>query len=91
MIKSTIATLILIIAISSCREKNVSEPGRHDLLFNALPEMWDEGIPLGNGMTGALVWQKDGRLRISIRQGRPLGSPANGKHRNSGMEIQMGI
>jgi len=66
MIKSTIATLFLIIAFSACTEKNVSEPGMHDLLFTALPGMWDEGIPLGNGMTGALVWQKEGRLRISV-------------------------
>ena len=64
--KSTIAALILIIALSSCREKNVIEPGMHDLLFTSLPVLWDEGIPLGNGMTGALVWQKEGRLRISV-------------------------
>lgn len=64
--KSTIAALILIVSLSSCREKNVSEPGMHDLLFDSLPELWDEGIPLGNGMTGALVWQKEGRLRIAV-------------------------
>ena len=64
--KNIVAILILIELFSSCREKRAGEPGMHDLLFTSLPKAWDEGIPLGNGMTGALVWQKDGRLRISI-------------------------
>jgi len=38
----------------------------HNLSFNQLAERWDEAIPLGNGMLGALVWQKDGKLRISL-------------------------
>jgi alpha-L-fucosidase 2 len=31
-----------------------------------LPTRWDEAIPLGNGKLGALVWQKNGRLRMSL-------------------------
>lgn len=38
----------------------------HNLQFNSIPDNWDKGIPLGNGMLGALVWQKNGKLRISI-------------------------
>ncbi|MEZ4899376.1 MAG: hypothetical protein R2806_21195 [Saprospiraceae bacterium] len=38
----------------------------NDLHFDALPEVWDEGIPLGNGMIGALIWKKDGMLRLSL-------------------------
>ena len=38
----------------------------HDLHFQKLSERWDEGIPLGNGMLGALVWKKDSNLRISL-------------------------
>ncbi|MEI6898846.1 MAG: hypothetical protein WCL00_03115, partial [Bacteroidota bacterium] len=38
----------------------------HDLHFTNLSKTWDEGIPLGNGMLGALVWQKDSALRISL-------------------------
>jgi alpha-L-fucosidase 2 len=37
-----------------------------DLHFNRLANSWDEGIPLGNGMLGALVWEKDSNLRISL-------------------------
>jgi hypothetical protein len=38
----------------------------HDLVFPRLASTWDEGIPLGNGMLGALVWQKEGALRVSL-------------------------
>jgi alpha-L-fucosidase 2 len=41
-------------------------PSEHDLVFGRLATSWDEGIPLGNGTLGALVWQKDGRLRLSL-------------------------
>jgi alpha-L-fucosidase 2 len=38
----------------------------HNLSFNTLATRWDEAIPTGNGMLGALVWQKEGKLRISL-------------------------
>jgi alpha-L-fucosidase 2 len=34
--------------------------------FDSLAKSWDESIPLGNGMLGALIWQKDNRLRFSL-------------------------
>ena len=39
---------------------------KHDLLFRSLANKWDEAIPLGNGMLGALIWQKDDHLRFSL-------------------------
>jgi len=46
------------------------EPGwkqsNHDLKFTRLAKSWDEGIPLGNGLMGALVWQKGDALRLSL-------------------------
>lgn len=39
---------------------------QHDLVFNSLAKRWDEGIPLGNGWLGALIWQKENKLRISL-------------------------
>ncbi len=41
-------------------------PFRHDLQFNSLAKSWDEGLPLGNGMVGNLIWQKSGKLRFSL-------------------------
>lgn len=37
-----------------------------DLKFRNLASTWDEAIPLGNGILGALVWQKDNKLRFSL-------------------------
>lgn len=51
-------TLITLIAIGQ-------SPG-HDLRFDELADQWDEAIPLGNGTVGALVWQKEDRLRFSL-------------------------
>lgn len=37
-----------------------------DLVFPSLAKSWDEGIPLGNGTVGALVWKRDSTLRFSL-------------------------
>ncbi len=71
MKKKLIFTLLFIICIVvfSCKSQltngNKNSIG-HKLSFNALASSWDEGIPLGNGMLGALVWEKEGRLRFSL-------------------------
>jgi alpha-L-fucosidase 2 len=38
----------------------------HNLVFDSLAKRWDEGIPLGNGWLGTLVWQKNNKLRMSL-------------------------
>ena len=38
----------------------------HGLRFEKLPTVWDEGIPLGNGIMGSLIWEKDGKLRLAL-------------------------
>ncbi|HYM94256.1 MAG TPA: hypothetical protein VET23_08965 [Chitinophagaceae bacterium] len=38
----------------------------HNLKFDSLATRWDEGIPLGNGWLGALIWQNGNKLRISL-------------------------
>jgi alpha-L-fucosidase 2 len=38
----------------------------HNLTFNSIPDRWDRGFPLGNGMIGVLVWQNNGMLRLSV-------------------------
>jgi hypothetical protein len=45
---------------------NAHPAKEHDLQFKQLATVWDEGIPLGNGMVGAIVWQKDGQLRFAL-------------------------
>jgi len=38
----------------------------HNLVFDSLATRWDEGIPLGNGWLGALIWKKENKIRLSL-------------------------
>jgi len=38
----------------------------YNLSFPKLADRWDEAMPLGNGMLGALIWQKNNKLRLSL-------------------------
>ncbi len=58
-IKLLIAFIILQLTASA-------QPSVYDLHFDTLATQWDEAIPLGNGMIGALIWQKEGQLRFSL-------------------------
>ena len=44
-----------------------AQPGpAHQLVFDSLATRWDEGIPLGNGWLGALIWKKENKIRLSL-------------------------
>lgn len=61
MFKKILLYFLLPVATASAQPKPA-----HNLHFNKLASRWDEAMPLGNGMLGALVWQKDGNLRLSL-------------------------
>ncbi len=62
-----IITFAFVLLLSGCREAGLKlTPSRNDLIFTELASTWDEGIPLGNGIIGALVWQRDSVLRFSL-------------------------
>jgi alpha-L-fucosidase 2 len=72
-----IACLIMFVAaVSACGmpecgdartlPRNQDQLRKHGLHFESLPHTWDEGIPLGNGLFGALVWQRDSVLRMAL-------------------------
>ncbi len=50
----------------SCQKDILIVKGEHDLSFTELSNEWDNGIPLGNGLMGSLVWQNGENLRISL-------------------------
>lgn len=59
--------LILVIYIFSATYLAHSQPSPElNLTFNTIPDKWDHGFPLGNGMIGVLVWQHEGMLRLSV-------------------------
>ncbi len=38
----------------------------HNIVFDSMATRWDEGIPLGNGWLGALIWKKENKIRLSL-------------------------
>lgn len=59
------AAALSVLSCSMCDEPHLpsAENGLH---CAGLPQVWDEAVPLGNGMVGALLWEKDGKLRLSL-------------------------
>ena len=59
--------LLLIAIIFLSIHSLPAQPGKeHNLVFDSLAKRWDEGIPLGNGWLGALIWQKENKIRLSL-------------------------
>ena len=62
-----IVFLVLVLFTFSGNAETVqSKISESDLVFNELADVWDEAIPLGNGIVGNLIWQKNGKLRFSL-------------------------
>jgi len=67
--KRLVYCLLALFVLNSCQQSTklyLPQAGPHDLVFESLAPSWDEGIPLGNGMMGALVWEKEGKLRLGL-------------------------
>ena len=70
-LNTIICCLLTLALFASCSEEHArtAKADRlpdYELEFDGLATTWDEGIPLGNATLGALVWQKDGKLRFSL-------------------------
>lgn len=66
-LKKILALVIFFVSYSSFGQSPIElQESPHDLHFEKLAGTWDEAIPLGNGMVGALIWEKDGKLRFSL-------------------------
>ena len=67
MIKLKLIGLIFIASFFSCNKKESAQSFKgYNLVYNDFATVWDEAMPLGNGMVGNLVWQKNGKLRFSL-------------------------
>ncbi|HWQ52448.1 MAG TPA: glycoside hydrolase N-terminal domain-containing protein [Bryobacteraceae bacterium] len=63
----TAASLFFLAAALSAQPIQVHLPeAAHGLSFDTPAKVWDEALPLGNGMIGALVWGDGKPLRISL-------------------------
>ena len=54
--------LLLIVPLAMCAQT----PFIHDLKQNKLAAHWDEALPLGNGLVGNLIWQRNDKVRFSL-------------------------
>ncbi|WP_299580357.1 glycoside hydrolase family 95-like protein [uncultured Sunxiuqinia sp.] len=62
-----ITVLCIALLLFSCTKRSIKENSKKDkLVFTELATVWDEAMPLGNGMVGNLIWQKNGKLRFSL-------------------------
>jgi len=67
MKKRTLLITAILITLFSCKKTEEKKPSaHHNLVFNELAQRWDEAVPLGNGMLGCLIWEKNGKLRLSL-------------------------
>lgn len=68
--KSLLLPFAAIVLLTACTGYNLpADPGVEDLKCRELVKRWDEGIPLGNGIIGALIWQKESVMRFSLDRG----------------------
>ncbi|MFC2158857.1 glycoside hydrolase N-terminal domain-containing protein, partial [Acidobacteriota bacterium] len=65
-IRYLLVILLILVSCSTPSETFDLKASDNDLFYADLPTRWDEGIPLGNGMLGALIWKKEDKLRISL-------------------------
>lgn len=62
-----IISAIAVAVLFSCSPEPVTGPEeKYKLEFTELATTWDEAMPLGNGLLGALIWQKGAHLRFSL-------------------------
>ncbi len=60
-----VSSLLLCAASTVAVEINLPDPS-HGLRFTNAVRVWDEAIPLGNGILGALVWGDGHPMKISL-------------------------
>jgi alpha-L-fucosidase 2 len=60
------AKQILLLSFIPFAIASAQPTSKDNLQFNNLATKWDEAMPLGNGMLGVLIWQKDNMLRLSL-------------------------
>jgi alpha-L-fucosidase 2 len=59
--------MLLTLLLTGCSDHDIVQGDPlPQLSFSSFAGTWDEAIPLGNGMLGALVWKRGENLRISL-------------------------
>jgi alpha-L-fucosidase 2 len=64
--KSFISLILLLFSFPCILLAQSLPPVAQGLHFTSLPLKWYEAVPLGDGMLGALVYEKDNHLRVAL-------------------------
>lgn len=65
-------------AISFAQDKNNFPKEENNLVLEAPISSWDEAIPLGNGLTGGLLWGEKNTIKLSLDRGDLWDERTNG-------------
>ena len=79
-IKQSATTFIAIIIsiLSNCAMAQIWPSKSDNLVLPAPIKNWEDAIPLGNGITGCLVWGEDNTIRLSLDRGDLWDERTNG-------------
>ncbi|MEO5595128.1 MAG: glycoside hydrolase family 95-like protein [Chitinophagaceae bacterium] len=58
--------IIIVLLVCVTNQLAAQPKPAHNLAFDSMAIRWDEGIPLGNGWLGALIWKKENNIRLSL-------------------------
>lgn len=68
----SVALLYLVISVCFCFTSQChlsAQPNSMQLTLKGPIDRWDEAIPLGNGLTGGLLWGEGNQIRLSLDRG----------------------
>lgn len=94
VLSGVVAVLLAGLASSTALAVETSAERRHDRLADdslTLPapiKRWDNALPLGNGLTGGLLWGEGSELRLSIDRGDLWDERGNEDTRDPGRNFQ---
>lgn len=61
-----LVVILFLLSGGACLAESESALEKHPLVLDRPAEVWDEALPLGNGLLGALVWGDGTPLKISL-------------------------
>jgi hypothetical protein len=64
-----IATMLAALSCSTCTTTRCENDPAFQLNLDEPIDKWDEAIPLGNGLTGGLLWGGDSIINLSLDNG----------------------
>lgn len=79
MNKQLLSFFLFCVAIGFSQDKNNFPKAEHNLVLQAPIVSWDEAIPLGNGLTGGLLWGEKNVIRLSLDRGDLWDERTNGE------------